>query len=486
MPANPAYPRLSRSRPAPRPGIVHFGPGAFFRALVAVSTQQAMAARPGDWGIVAVSLKSAAARDALMPQGCAFTAVSLGPGGNDRQIIGSIVRVLVAPDDPAAVLSQLCRRETRVVSLTITEKGYGLIPGSHWLDRANADVAHDLANPGAPRTAAGFIVAALARRRADGLPGFTVLSCDNLPANGQVMRAAVMAHAAAHGGALAEWIAANARFPSTMVDRITPAATPEDRRALAAAAGYDDRACVFHEPFRQWVIEDDFVAGARPAWEAGGAEFVADVARHETMKLRCLNGAHSALAYLGLGAGKATIADAVADPALAAYCRALWGEIVPTIEPPAGADPGAYCNGLLNRFANPAIRHRTAQIATDGSQKLPQRLLATISDNLAAGRGIGCLSLAVAAWVHHAAPAAGSAAPPPDLNDPLARRLATAAVAADPVAAFLDISDVFGPALARDKRFRTALSRAHAAIAADGARAAARRAAAVAGENRGG
>ena len=261
--------------------------------------------------------------------------------------------------------------------------------------------------------------------------------------------------------ALADWIEAEARFPSTMVDRIVPATTPADIARLARDHGIADAAPVFHEPFRQWVIEDDFIDGARPAFEVAGATMVADVAPFEAMKLRCLNGAHTALACLGLLAGHETIADTVGDPPFAAYVRALWRtEIIPAVTPPPGVDLAAYTDALLARFANPAIRHRTAQIATDTSQKLPQRLLATLAGNRAAGRPYEAIALAIAAWFR-LIDGTDDTGRPVTLDDPLLGRLkALSDSAPDPagkVAALLSLAEVFPPPLARDAALRECL-----------------------------
>jgi fructuronate reductase len=475
----PAETRLSRTAPAPKVGIVHLGPGAFFRAFNAIWTEEAMEAAGGDWGICAVSLNSAGVRDQMEPQGCAFTSVTLAPEGPEYRVIGSVVRVLVAPEDPGAVLEAMTSPEVRIVSLTVTEKGYCHEPATGRLRLDHAGILADLANPGAPVTVPGFLVEALARRRAAGTAPFTVLCCDNLPHNGRMLRGVVLEMARARDATLAEWITANVRFPSTMVDRITPATTEADIAALAAARGYRDEACVVHEPFRQWVIEDDFTDDARPAWEAAGVQFARDVAPFEAMKLRCLNGAHSALAYLGYLAGHETIADAVADPDFAAFCRRLWREeVVPSVPPPEGVDLPAYCDALLERFRNPAIRHRTWQIAMDGSQKLPQRLLGTLADGLAAGRPVPGLMLAVAAWMRYAG-GTDEAGRPIDVRDPLAPRLRAAWDSAEDaggrVDAFLAIEDVFPRALAADRDLRAGLSAALDGICRHGAHAMVRR-----------
>jgi fructuronate reductase len=469
-------PRLVRpDRPRPGVGIVHLGLGAFFRAHGALYVAEAMAASGGDWGILGVSLVNPTQRDLLAPQGFAYTALELGPGGETAQVVDVVRDVLVAPEDPGAVLEAMADPAVRIVTLTVTEKGYCHEPATGRLNPGHPDIRHDLAHPDAPRSAPGFLVRALARRRAEGHAPFTVLTCDNLPENGRVVRRVVLELARLVEPGLAGWIEAEGRFPSTMVDRIVPATKPEDVERVAALTGRLDRSPVLHEPFRQWVVEDDFVGGARPDLAAVGVQLVADVTPFELMKLRMLNGTHSSLAYLGYLAGHETIADTVADPAFAAFVRRLWSaEIIPSFTPPAGTDLAAYAEALLARYRNPAIRHRTWQIAMDGSQKLPQRILGTLADNRAAGRPSPGLTLAVAAWMRYVGGTDERGAPI-DVRDPLAARLRDlSGAAADPdarVAALLAVSEVFPASLAGDGAFRDALARAYRGLLAEGARA---------------
>lgn len=468
-------PRLMREGPAPAPGIVHLGPGAFFRAFNAVYTHDAMQAETGDWGIVAVSLRSTTARDQLGPQGGVFTATTLSPQGRKAQVIGAVVDVLVAPEDPAQVIAQMASKQTRIVSLTITEKGYCHAPSTGNLDLDHPDIAHDLENLDAPRSAVGLIVAALRQRHANDLAPFTVLSCDNLPSNGRVIRQVTLDFARRIDPALAGWIAQHGAFPCTMVDRITPATTGADIEQLEQSSGWHDPGCVVHEPFRQWVIEDTFTLG-RPAWHLAGAQFVADVDAHETMKLRCLNGTHSCLAYLGLLAGYQTVFEAVSDPDIAAFCEHLWTtEIIPTLTQPEGEDLATYAERLMQRYKNPGIVHRTAQIAMDGSQKLPQRLLAPISERLQKGHLPRGLILGVAAWMRHLQ-GADDAGNPIRASDPLLAQLSLIAHKARSSEALVDemlgIESIFGKNSPENKKFRAELIAAHAALANDGALAA--------------
>lgn len=473
----PDAPRLRRKGPAPRARIAHIGPGAFFRAFNGVFTQEAMDATGTDWGIVAISLRSPAARDGLSPQGGVYTSVTLREDGQDAKIIGVITEALVAPEEPERVLAAMADPHIAIVSMTMTEKGYCHNPATGRLDLSHPDIAGDLADNAPPVSAPGLIVEALARRSRAGAPAFTVLSCDNLPSNGQLARGVILDFARARDPELASWIEGHVTFPSTMVDRITPATTEEDILRLEATEGYYDGACVFHEAFRQWVIEDDFVAG-RPDWDRAGAQFVRDVEAHETMKLRCLNGTHSALAYLGYLAGFETISDAVADPDFKALCEALWaGEILPTVPQPEGEDLPAYCRALMTRYRDRSLRHRTWQIAMDGSQKLPQRILGTIRDTLDAGRDAPGLCLVVAAWMRYVS-GLDEFGQPIDVRDPIADRLRAASDSADDaagkVAALLAIKEVFGEDLAADPRFRQSVVTGYEALLSKGAAGAVR------------
>ncbi|OAN76446.1 mannitol dehydrogenase [Jannaschia sp. EhC01] len=459
-------PRLTRTGNAPAPGIVHFGPGAFFRAHLAPYTDEALQAAGGDWGIVAVSLKSPTARDQLAPQGGVYTSVALAADGMAPKVISAITDVLVAPEDPDAIIDVLADPAIRIVSLTITEKGYGYDPATGGLDPAHPDIAHDLSNPNFPTSAIGLIVAGLEVRRQSNTPPFAVLSCDNLLSNGALTRAATLNFARRVSPNIADWIAAEVSFPSTMVDRITPATTDANRAALVDLTGTMDSAAVFHEPFRQWVIEGDFPTG-RPAWEAAGAQLVRNVEAHELMKLRCLNGTHSTLAYLGYLAGYETIADTVANPDFARFCEVLWREeITPAVPKPEGEDLSAYCATLMRRYRDPAIWHRTWQIAMDGSQKLPQRLLGTVADTLAMGRVPHGLCLAVAGWMRYVG-AVDEDGQPIDVRDPMAERLQTAGT----VEALLAIREIFPENLAVQSGFRDSVRAAYHALERDGARA---------------
>jgi fructuronate reductase len=387
----------SVGRPAHDPaaqarGIVHFGLGAFHRAHQAVFTDDAMDAGDRDWGVIGVSPRSARVRDALSPQDGLYSVTERSEGGESTRVIGAIRAILAAPTEPLAVIDAVASPATRLLSFTVTEKGY--------CRRADSGLDADLAG-GVERPASlyGFLAVGLARRKAAGLPGVTLLSCDNLAGNGARLAALLGEYCERQDPSLAAWVAAECAFPSTMVDRIVPATTAGDLARIARRLGLEDQGAVVTEPFRQWVIEDRF-AGPRPRWEAGGALFVEDVRPFEAAKLRMLNGAHSALAYLGLARGLVFVHEAVADPVIAPIVEALMRrEAAPSVTHADGQDLEAYADALLARFANSALPHALAQIASDGSQKIPQRWLETLA--WAQSRGASCPALltAVAAWM---------------------------------------------------------------------------------------
>ncbi len=465
----PAYDRAALT-----PGIVHLGLGAFTRAHLCEFTDDALEREFGPWGITGASLQRPDQRDRLKPQDGLYTFLKRAPARPELRVIGSVLDVLVAPESPQALVARLAAPETRIVSLTVTEKGYCHDPATGRLKADHPDIVHDLDHPEAPRSAIGLIVAGLSARKEAGLGPFTALCCDNLPSNGHVLAGLVRAFAALRGDKLAAWIEANGAFPSTMVDRIVPATTEADIAEVAALLGCDDAAPVIGEPFRQWAVEDVFAAG-RPRWDEVGAQMVSEVAPFEFMKLRMLNGAHSSLAYLGYLAGHETVAAASGDPVFARFLQGLWHEIIPAVPAPQGVDLAAYARDLLARFQNPAIRHRTWQIAMDGSQKLPQRLLGTIRERLKAGAAIDHLALGVAAWMAYAAGTdeKGEAI---DVRDPLAAEFAVRAKALGRDAealstALLGIGAIFGDDLPREASFTGPVARHLDSLFQKGARA---------------
>jgi len=382
------------------PGIVHLGIGAFHRAHQAVVVDDVLA-RDASWGIVGASLRRPDTKQALAPQDGLFTLLIKDGDRRAPRIIGSVLSVLDAPNEKEALLGRMADPATRIVSLTVTEKGYCYNAASGGLDTAHPDIVADLKSPRSPTSAAGIVIEALRRRMAAGVAPFTVLSCDNLPHNGHVAGKVFTEFAEAVDAKLGAWVRENVPFPGTMIDRIVPATTDADRAEVARLTGLEDAWPVVGEPFLQWVVEDKFV-GARPPLEVGGAEFVSDVAPYERMKLRMLNGTHSSMAYLGYLSGYEFIAEVIANRDFRRFVgNELSEEIAPTLGMPK-AQTDAYAAKLLERYSNTALKHRTYQIAMDGSQKLPQRLLGTIADRLKAGAPIERLSLAVAAWMIYA------------------------------------------------------------------------------------
>ena len=464
LPSQIRRPGYDRSRV--RPGIVHLGIGAFHRAHQAVMIDDLLAAGATDWGIVGASLRSSDTRDALAPQDNLYTVAVRSGAGTEHRIVGSVLETEVARENPARLIARMADPATRIVSLTVTEKGYCHTPQTGELDEQHPDIVHDLKNPDQPRSAAGFIVAALSRRKAAGMAPFTVLSCDNLPANGVTVKRILHRFADLQSRELGKWIAGNVAFPSTMVDRIVPETTNDDRASVSSALGMVDAWPVVTEPFTQWIVEDRFPTG-RPDLAAAGAQFVSDVTPFEHMKLRLLNGSHSALAYLGYLAGYETISATIAVPHFAAFARQLMEDSAVTLTMPAGTDLATYHNSLLERFANPALHHRNWQIAMDGSQKLPQRLLGTVRDRLQRDLPIDTHALAIAGWMRYVT-ATDEQGRKIDVRDPFAAELAATATAAGPVAdrlapALLDVSSVFG-ALGSDPRVRAAVTKALARL----------------------
>jgi fructuronate reductase len=446
-------------------GIVHFGPGAFHRVHQAWFVDKLLASDPR-WGICEVSLRSTDVRDALVPQDGLYTLASLDETTSYR-IIGALKQTLVAPENPQIVLKQLSAPHTRVVTMTVTEKGYCLGPDGN-LDMAHADIRRDLRTPNSPVSLIGYLVEALRRRRDSGVGPLTVISCDNLVDNGTRLGRAVQQLAQATDADLARWIEEKVAFPRTMVDSITPATTDDLRERVAEVLGMTDRWPVQREGFVQWVLEDRSAADM-PDWAAAGVIVTDDVGAYDRAKLRLLNGAHSSLAYLGLLAGHETVAGAMEDVDLAAFVGTLMKrDILPTLEAPRGLNLDDYIQAILKRFRNPAIRHALAQIAWDGSQKLPFRLLGTILDNLVAGRPIDRLCVPIAAWMHFVR---RKAADGEQVVDPLARQLFEIGKscqnrAASDLPLFLALEQVFPAALVGNDTFTSGLTRAYDGLAA--------------------
>jgi len=449
--------RIDYDRDSAAHQIVHLGIGAFTRAHQAVLTEDAIAASGDVWRIIGVSMRSATVRDQLAPQDHLFTVTSKGEGAPVTRLVRCVGDAIVAPEHPDRVVAALADPRTRVVTLTVTEKGYHLVPADADLP---ASLREDAARP-APQTIYGYFAQGLERRRANGLAGVTILSCDNLAENGTRLRDMLLRVLAARDPALADWCAGRCTFPNSMVDRIVPASQPADLDALEARIGLRDEAAVFTEPFRQWVIEDSF-AGPRPVWDAAGAQIVADVRPYETAKLRMLNGAHSALAYLGLAKGLELVSQAIADPEIGPLVgRLMRDEAADSFAPAPEQDLAAYADSLIARFANPALPHRLAQIAMDGSQKIPQRWLATLADRQAQGKASPAILQALAAWIVHVR------GDNPHVSDPQAEPLAAlwrTAGAEGIVAALFDASGPMASSWTPTAEDRAALDRHIAAL----------------------
>jgi mannitol 2-dehydrogenase len=455
-------------------GIVHLGFGGFHRAHMARYTHDLMQADPEavGWGVVGAGLLPADRRmaEALGPQGGLYTLVERDGGSEAVTVIGCIAGLIHAAEDSAALLDAIDAPGVRIVSLTVTEHGYCLNAATKRLDPAHPAIAADLADPARPHSAVGILVEAYRRRRDMGRRAFTGLSCDNIQHNGQVLKGAVLDFARLRepepvGEGLADWIAREARFPDTMVDRITPATRPGDTAALAVRHGIVDAWPVFAEPFRQWVVADDF-ADDRPAWERVGVQFVPDVAPYETMKLRLLNASHLAVAGLGRLMGYVFIDETMRDDRIARYMAALMDrETGPTVPSVPGVDLTAYKASLIGRFANPTIKDTVERVNTDAPLNY---LIDPIRDRLAAGESIALLALAVAAWIRRMT-GVDEAGVPMIIHHPLASLLRERALEGGPdPRPVLAIDSLFGD-IGRHPAFVAALEPWLASLHADGA-----------------
>lgn len=440
-------------------GIVHLGIGGFHRAHQAVFTEDAMLATgETGWAVSAVTQRGPAVRDRLAPQDGLYTVATRGRSESGYRVVTTVREVLDGPSEADAVLDRLADPAVSVVTLTVTEKAYRLDPAQRGLDLTDPDVRDDAAGA-PPRTVVGRLVQGLHRRQARDAGPLTVLCCDNLADNGGLLRRAVLDFCTLlrGGDATAAWIDEHVAFPSTMVDRIVPATTEADLADIEAALGLRDDAAVVAEPFGQWIVEDDF-RSPRPRWERARALLVPDVRPYELTKLRTLNACHSLLAYVGGLAGLTTIAEAAAVPELGAAARHLarW-EVRPTLPPAEGVDHEQYTDTVLDRFANPALRHTTRQVASDGSLKIGPRLLGTVADTLGSptAGSPAVATLAIAAWLRWAVVGRADDGTPLDLADPATPAMRAAAAGRTGVAAVRPALEAAGvaPALLDDSRF---------------------------------
>jgi fructuronate reductase len=442
--------------------MAHIGVGAFHRCHQAEYTDDLLSRHFDRWGVVGINIRAPRLSETLGSQGGLYTRLVREDSQVEARVVGSIVSVVDSQESAAPALDVLASADIDMVTLTVTEKGYCHIPSSGELDQDQPDIVHDLANPQTPRSVPGILARALELRMASHGRPVTLLSCDNIPTNGVILANVVQAIAGQRGNGLADWIAANVAFPSAMVDRIAPATSPADIETVEQRFGYRDAAVVVGEPFRQWVIEKKF-AGRVPRWDLVGASFVDDVTPFEHLKMRVLNGAQTTLAYLGVLAGHEHTSDAIADPLLANFVRGmLIEETLPTLMPVPGVSPEAYVEQSLGRLRNTAIRHRNHQIATDGSQKIVQRLLNPIRDRLQQGESIALLSVPAAGWMAYLIRASARFGKRWPVSDPYADKVAGIADAtgADTkalAAGILAIDTIFDPRLAANDDFRTAV-----------------------------
>lgn len=456
--------------------IVHIGFGAFHRAHQALLTDRLLNTGTSDWAICEVNMMSGEQLvNNIREQDHLYTVLEKGATHHEPFIIGCVKETLVASlDGVEKIIQKMADPIVEIVSLTVTEKGYCILPNNGGLDHNNPMIQAELANPTQPRSAPGIIVEALARRMQNQVAAFTVLSCDNMPNNGHSLKRAVLDLAKARDTKLAKWIEDNATFPSTMVDRIVPAATDETLDEIAAhLGGMYDPCGIACEPFIQWVIEDNFVTN-RPNWNEVGAEFVSDVAPYEEMKLRMLNGSHSFLAYLGYLAGYQHINDCMNDPAYKKATLALMmTQQAPTLHVPANVDLQQYANQLIERFSNPSLKHKTGQIAIDGSQKLPQRMLESIRWHIKHESDYSWLALGVAGWIRYIG-GIDDAGQPIDINDPIADKLDSLVKSSrdgeERVNQILSLDTLFGRDLANDASFKNKVLNHYLSLMNNGAK----------------
>ena len=452
--AGPAYDRANL-----RAAILHVGVGNFHRAHMQVYLDRLFAmGRDHDFAIVGAGVRpaDAAMRDRLLAQDCLTTVVELDPSGLSARVIGSMIDFV--PVEAEAVIAAMADPAIRIVSTTVTEGGYYVDAKTDGFAEGHADIQHDAANPDQPRTVFGMVLAALRHRRDAGMPPFTFLSCDNLPENGHVASRTVTGLARLQDPAFADWVSANVAFPNSMVDCITPATSDRERAMVRDRFGLIDSAPVACEPFRQWVLEDNFPQG-RPAWEEVGAEFVENVAQYELMKLRILNGGHAAIAYPGALLGHHFVHDAMADPRISSWLDALTRrEIQPTLQPISGVSYDDYRELIADRFSNPEVGDTIPRLCLDGSNRQPKFILPVARQALSEGRAFEGLALEVALWCRYCAGTtqAGEEIAPNDENweDLRARALA----AKDDPQAFLSNALVFGD-LGQDPHFAEAFGR---------------------------
>ncbi|MGF1777997.1 fructuronate reductase [Vibrio nomapromontoriensis] len=464
------------NRTALKTKIVHLGFGAFHRAHQALFTDEVAQKSDSDWGICEVNLFGGEALiSALRQQDHLYSVVEKGAESTTIKVIGAVTESFhPASNGINTIIEKMAEPQVAIVSMTITEKGYCTDPATGRLDKNNPLVIADLSNPTQPSSALGYIVQALQLRRERGQNAFTVMSCDNVQENGHVAKAAILEFAALLNVELAAWIEAHVTFPCTMVDRIVPAATEETLNEITTLLGVQDPCGIACEPFRQWVIEDNFVAG-RPEWNLAGAEFVEDVVPYEEMKLRMLNGSHSFLAYLGYLGGYEHIADTMTDQG---YRKAAFDMMMraqaSSLSMPEGTDLNAYATSLIDRFTNPSLKHKTWQIAMDGSQKIPQRMGSSLQFHLNNQTDFRWLATGIAGWMRYVS-GVDEQGQDIDVRDPMVHHLSDICsqhgLNASVVPALLSIEAIFQTEIGQNEQVIAAVTLAYQSLIDNGAKA---------------
>lgn len=437
-------------------GIVHIGVGGFHRAHQAIYCEDLFnRGHDLEWGLCGVGLlpRDSRMRDVLKSQDCLYTLTQRSAAGDKARVVGSIADFLFAPDNREAVIEKMAAPATKIVSLTITEGGYYVHAGTGAFDAEHPDIRRDLAFPHEPKCSFGFLLEALNRRRMRGQAPFTLLSCDNIQGNGDVLKTMLLAFADLRDPALARWMARNCAFPNSMVDRITPATTDEHRQMVRDQFGIDDAWPVVTEPFKQWVIEDQFVLN-RPAWEEVGAQMTTDVLPYEKMKLRLLNASHQALCYIGMLLGYEFVHQTMEDPDIRALVGQLMDrEVTPILSAVPGIDLEHYKATLLERFANPAVGDQLSRIGTYGSSGMPKFVLPSIVEQQKRGGPIALLCFCVACWLRFLSGRTDQGQEMA-MKDPMAPRLREIARSAgNDSTPLLALSEIFSEELAASPEF---------------------------------
>ena len=435
---------------------VHIGVGGFHRAHQAVYLDDLLHKESSPrWGECGIGLLAGDSRmrDALIPQDCLYTVVERSAQSQTARVIGSMVDYVYAPEHREKAIEKMAAEEARIVSLTVTEGGYFINEGDGEFTSDHGDIQHDLQHPGEPCSSLGYIAEAMDRRRRRGLPPFTVMSCDNLQGNGHVAKRVLLAFAELRDPLLSKWIAENAAFPNSMVDRITPASTPKDVAFVQERFGFVDAWPVVTEPFIQWVIEDEFCDG-RPRWEEVGAELVTDVAPYELMKMRLLNGSHMAMAYLGALFGYTYVHEVMQDERFSNFIAAFMEEVTPVVPRIPGTSVTDYKKTLMHRFSNPTINDQVTRICSEGSAKMPKWVLPSAVELLEKGGPINLLSLVIASWIHYLKRGVDERGRPLDILDARAAELTSVAkmIGTDP-RPMLSMHSIFGRTLPENPAF---------------------------------